>query len=800
MRARSARIASVAVALAAIVLVAGGAAALVPIGGAATSGRPGALTEIAAVHLLARPAGGPSHDGNASSDPTWYNVSTELAPPGRYSAAITYDAGDGYVLLFGGESPQGGPPLGDTWAFFDGAWKEICSGSGASPSCANEPTPSIRATMVYDPAASEVIEYDWGLGQTWAFANGSWANLTTAVHPPVQELPSQIGYDGADGTVVALTLSGATWQFADGRWSATAVHGTAPIGRTGAQMYFDPTIDRTVLFGGIAGAEPLTDVWTFAHDAWSPVTPTGFPPQVVASTFDPEYGYEAVLTDGSDGGPVGLWSLVNGTFAPLPIAPGNAPSDALAPAMTFDGKDGYLFLFSGEESTANGPAASTSSWAAVDPLEPIEVNLSRPAVVVGDTVRITSEARGGVLPYTFDYLTLPPGCHGVNSASLLCRTYEVGNYSVRVQVEDGTWGTIALEGNLTIAAVPVATIGVAEQVITAGLPDAFEATIAGGLPPFTDHWNFGDGHTAVGANVTHAFAAEGSYNVTVTALNATGTPTVDSIFVYVNPDPTFTLLNITPVETDANVAVVFSAAAAGGTTPVSYAWSTGDGIGHSTLPVYTYAYPAAGEYRVTVWANDSLGASTEENRTVDVNPDPIVGILAKAAEYNLTVALVAATQGGTAPFHFLWQLGDGFVTTGPSVTHVYPHPGNFTAEVTLSDGAGWVSTTRLVLDLHPARPPSPPPPWYDTTDGWVMLAVPLALGAIALAVVIRYAARRAPRTERPPDAEASPDEDTLPDPEEPSSYALEVPEPLPDGATDDEYARNALESGEEYDP
>ena len=48
---------------------------------------------------------------------------------------------------------------------------------------------------------------------------------------------------------------------------------------------------------------------------------------------------------------------------------------------------------------------------------------------------------------------------------------------------------------------------------------AFTATVTAGETPISYTWNFGDNGSASGASVTHAFSAQGTYPVTLTANN-----------------------------------------------------------------------------------------------------------------------------------------------------------------------------------------------------------------------------------------------------------------------------------------
>lgn len=70
----------------------------------------------------------------------------------------------------------------------------------------------------------------------------------------------------------------------------------------------------------------------------------------------------------------------------------------------------------------------------------------------------------------------------------------------------------------------------------------FTATISGGALPVTYEWDFGDGSTATGAQVNHAFAERGSYVVSLTANNPCGVPGRAGTVAYV--DVSLTLLPI----------------------------------------------------------------------------------------------------------------------------------------------------------------------------------------------------------------------------------------------------------------
>ncbi len=55
-----------------------------------------------------------------------------------------------------------------------------------------------------------------------------------------------------------------------------------------------------------------------------------------------------------------------------------------------------------------------------------------------------------------------------------------------------------------------------------GLTVTVSSAIAGGTPPYTYEWAFGDGGSATGASATHTYAAPGTYLVSLTATDSAG--------------------------------------------------------------------------------------------------------------------------------------------------------------------------------------------------------------------------------------------------------------------------------------
>ena len=114
-----------------------------------------------------------------------------------------------------------------------------------------------------------------------------------------------------------------------------------------------------------------------------------------------------------------------------------------------------------------------------------------------------------------------------------------GDYTVTLTVKDqaGNSATdtvkITVVGNDDVVA-PVANAGI-DQTTSVGVSTSFHATASSDNVGIVSYeWDFGDGGTGSGMDVTHVFAAEGNYNVTLTVKDQAGNLATDTSLVEVS--------------------------------------------------------------------------------------------------------------------------------------------------------------------------------------------------------------------------------------------------------------------------
>jgi hypothetical protein len=221
----------------------------------------------------------------------WTNLTTSHRPSATLYASMAYDAKDGYVVLFGGCILSIGCPS-QTWTYTGGNWTRL------TPLIA--PDPSLEgASLTYDARDGYMVLFggsvagcsgacSYDTNYTWKFAGGTWTNITSAVAPSPR-YSAATAFDVKDGHVVLfgggtrLSCTGTcplrdTWKFAGGTWSRVNTTSSPPA-RYMAGMVYDVHESRLILYGGSSAAwPPLNDTWTYARGVWSKVTVSSSPP------------------------------------------------------------------------------------------------------------------------------------------------------------------------------------------------------------------------------------------------------------------------------------------------------------------------------------------------------------------------------------------------------------------------------------------------------------------------------------------------------------------------------------------
>jgi gliding motility-associated-like protein len=260
-----------------------------------------------------------------------------------------------------------------------------------------------------------------------------------------------------------------------------------------------------------------------------------------------------------------------------------------------------------------------------------------------------------------------------------------GNYNVTLQVTSAAGCTKTLTKNNYIHATNGVTANFTNTAPTGcSLPVTINFTnTSTGSGTLSYAWNFGDGGTSTAQNPSHSYAANGSYNVTLTVVSSSGCSTT-----IVRPNAVVVgILRASftgPSSACVNIPTSFTNTSS--PAPTSVLWNFGDGTTSTVLnPVKIYA--TAGTYTVKLIAR--LGTCSDSAiSTIIINAKPTAAFSATnrtACAPPLTVDFVNTSTSGA---NYNWDFGDGGTSTLQNPSHTYTTYGVFNVRLTVTNAAG----------------------------------------------------------------------------------------------------------------
>jgi PKD repeat protein len=148
----------------------------------------------------------------------------------------------------------------------------------------------------------------------------------------------------------------------------------------------------------------------------------------------------------------------------------------------------------------------------------------------------------------------------------------------------------------------------------------FHAIGRNGAEPYSFSWDFGDGETATGAEVSHSYPLIGDYSVTLSAVDADGvTAPVASTPITITANAAALTAVTVAVEETAPGEFTYNATLNGGTPPFNYAWDfDGDGTVDDTSGA-SVSWTAADEllFEGALSVTDQTGTEVSDNFVSD---------------------------------------------------------------------------------------------------------------------------------------------------------------------------------------
>jgi PKD repeat protein len=257
-----------------------------------------------------------------------------------------------------------------------------------------------------------------------------------------------------------------------------------------------------------------------------------------------------------------------------------------------------------------------------------------------------------------------------------------------------------------VLAAPTADFTISDTTPTRGQSVTFTATATPdeGRTIASYEWEFGDGTTGTGREVSHAYDTLGTKDVTLTVTDSARETTVvekPAALQVVNVPPTASV-SCMPESVRPNEATTCSASASDpeGLASNPYAWDIdGDGFDDGSDATEQFSFPSPGTYtiRLQVTDSDETTATAEDTVTVVGNSAPTAVVDCSPNQVNQGEPVNCTSAGSSDPdggnLRYEWRVdGGAFSEGGPSFSSQNLGPGDHTIMLRVTDNAGESAT------------------------------------------------------------------------------------------------------------
>ncbi len=314
-------------------------------------------------------------------------------------------------------------------------------------------------------------------------------------------------------------------------------------------------------------------------------------------------------------------------------------------------------------------------------------------------VQFTNRSTGpGTLTYHWDF-----GNGSTATSTNSSTTYQTnGTYTVKLGITSSLGCTDTARKSITIGRVN-SSFTVPDKICPKS-PVQFVNT---SVPrPIKTEWKFSDGQTDTLRNPIMAFAAAGTYTVTLTNTFEECVNSITQTFT-VLPAPAIAFDAVDTGKCVAPMLVTFNNKTPDG---VSYVWDFGDSTATSTEVSPTHNYTKGGDYDVSLIAAGANGCvDTLVQKSFIEIKKPVIRFVKIPAGGCLpyTHKFEAEIISADPVVSYQWTFGDGGTSTEAMPSYMYTKTGTYDVSLTITTKGGCTETLRLRQAIKVGNKPDP---------------------------------------------------------------------------------------------
>ncbi|HYG16209.1 MAG TPA: PKD domain-containing protein, partial [Bacteroidia bacterium] len=265
----------------------------------------------------------------------------------------------------------------------------------------------------------------------------------------------------------------------------------------------------------------------------------------------------------------------------------------------------------------------------------------------------------------------------------------------RATYPDTSLGVIRV---ISVQGTPVARFGNSNACSNFTLNFTDSSTIDSGAIAFYQY-DFGDGATSSLQNPSHTFADTGTYTVTQVVTSSSGCQDTFVKVISIAPPPgaVFTYRNTC----HGQITEFFDSSTTNNAFVIRWEWSFGDGT-TSVLTAPAKQYLVTGPYTVKLKILTNAGCADSIEKTISVNPRPVVDFTAPATCMLSGAAMVNSSAISTGNIAgYTWNFGDGDTASAVNPVHAYTAAGTFNIRLTAISDSGCRDSVARSITIYP---------------------------------------------------------------------------------------------------